>query len=194
MDLFYTDDNRSPIANHPLDDPGFHRIATQFGQIMLDQIMRPDWEGVWCALYPKGDICTYRIEPTPAPLDQPGLTTTNEAFLSLALKLYSHLRELWWGIPFTCLTVSVTGEGKREWQLTIVVDGGDTPRGRLTNGKPLGILYRTPAARKQKADDGERRSTGLTGETNVKVRCRKCRALNNETARFCDQCGSSLEE
>lgn len=26
----------------------------------------------------------------------------------------------------------------------------------------------------------------------VKVRCRECRALNDETARFCDQCGKPL--
>jgi len=26
----------------------------------------------------------------------------------------------------------------------------------------------------------------------VKVRCRQCRALNDENARFCDQCGSQL--
>jgi hypothetical protein len=26
----------------------------------------------------------------------------------------------------------------------------------------------------------------------IKVRCRKCRALNDEDARFCDQCGGPL--
>ncbi len=29
-------------------------------------------------------------------------------------------------------------------------------------------------------------------EPQIKVRCRKCRALNDESAKFCDQCGSPI--
>jgi hypothetical protein len=32
----------------------------------------------------------------------------------------------------------------------------------------------------------------LGNQGNIKVRCRKCRALNNETAKFCDQCGAAI--
>ena len=33
---------------------------------------------------------------------------------------------------------------------------------------------------------------GATGPERVKIRCRECRALHDEDARFCDQCGASL--
>ena len=29
-------------------------------------------------------------------------------------------------------------------------------------------------------------------EQQIKVRCRNCKALNDENAKFCDQCGESL--
>ena len=32
----------------------------------------------------------------------------------------------------------------------------------------------------------------LKGEERVKVRCRGCRTLNDEEARFCDQCGAEM--
>ncbi|MGE0141919.1 MAG: zinc-ribbon domain-containing protein [Planctomycetota bacterium] len=46
------------------------------------------------------------------------------------------------------------------------------------------------------ADDGDvpagaADGSGATG-ARVKVRCRECRTLNDEDARFCDQCGASL--
>jgi hypothetical protein len=29
-------------------------------------------------------------------------------------------------------------------------------------------------------------------EPRIKVRCQKCQALNDETAKYCDQCGSAI--
>jgi hypothetical protein len=31
-----------------------------------------------------------------------------------------------------------------------------------------------------------------TAVASIKIRCRKCQALNDETARFCDQCGAAI--
>jgi hypothetical protein len=37
----------------------------------------------------------------------------------------------------------------------------------------------------------QRRATGVT-QPQVKVRCRQCQTLNEETARFCNQCGATM--
>lgn len=41
-------------------------------------------------------------------------------------------------------------------------------------------------------DDGDMPAGSGGAGTRVKVRCRECRTLNDEDARFCDQCGASL--
>jgi len=41
-------------------------------------------------------------------------------------------------------------------------------------------------------DLARRLASGPAAEPAVKVRCPGCRALNDETAKFCDQCGASL--
>ena len=41
-------------------------------------------------------------------------------------------------------------------------------------------------------DLGRRDRSPPEDAESIKVRCRKCRALNDEDARFCDQCGGPL--
>jgi hypothetical protein len=38
----------------------------------------------------------------------------------------------------------------------------------------------------------EKQTRHFGQQDNIKVRCQKCRAINSEAARFCDQCGAAI--
>ncbi len=74
-------------------------------------------------------------------------------------------------------------------------------------GSMLGVISASPDPDSQDSAGRAAGPTGLPGRTGprdgdsdrpgapqpqVKVRCRKCEALNDETVRFCNQCGAAI--
>ena len=59
----------------------------------------------------------------------------------------------------------------------------------IVGGVIHGVARRKGGSGDNQSNDGSLNSN-LSGP--IKIRCQKCSALNDEAARFCDQCGGSL--